>query len=146
MKLTYQTGVATLIQFITASLLSFANQVNSSVTTCRAGEDCIVNILLAIMFFVLTALWFGAVWVLGYFAQERRSRKLAFLLIGAESLIALIALFNAQHYTDALGLATSVIDLILALWIIILALRLMRSGGKRITTSQRSRQRRHSIS
>lgn len=142
MKLTYQTGVATLIQFITLSLLGIANGVNSAITTCRAGEDCIVNMLLSIVFFILTALWFAAIWILGYFAQERRSRNLAFLLMGAEGLIALVALFNAQHHTDILGLATSVIDLILALWIIFLAMRLMRSGGKRITSSPRARKRR----
>lgn len=141
MKLTYQTGVATLIQFVTLSLLGIANGINSSVTTCRKGEDCIVNILLSMVFFILTALWFGAVWILGYFAQERRSKHLALLLIAAEGLIALIALFNAKHHTDFLSLATSLIDLVLALWIILLAFRLWRSGGKRITSAQRPRQR-----
>lgn len=141
MKLTYQTGVATLIQLIAGSLLGLANQANSAATTCRAGEDCIVNILLAIIFFMLTACWFGAVWMLGYWAQERRSGRLAFMLIGAEGLITLVALFNAKGHTDILSLATSIIDIILALWIISLALRLVRSGGKRITSSQRSRRR-----
>lgn len=144
MKLTYQTGVATLIQFITLSILGFANGVNSAISACRSDEDCIVNIILSIIVFILTACWFAIVWMLGYLAQERRSRNVAFLLIGAEALIILVALVNAKGHTDALSLTTSVIDIILALWIITLAFRLMRSGGKRITTSQRSRKRRHS--
>jgi uncharacterized membrane protein len=147
-KLTYQTAVATLIQFITLSFLGIANGLNSVVSTCRHdGTDCISNLIVSIIFFILTAAWFGAIWIIGAIAQERRSKKFAFILIGAEALIALVALFNAKHHTDALGLATSVIDLLLALWIITLAFRLMMSGGARVVTGQhRRRQRRHTIS
>lgn len=143
MKLKYQTAIATLIQFITLSFLGIANGVNSVVTTCRHdGGDCISNLIVSIIFFILTAAWFGGLWILGAIAQERRSRRLAFLLMGAEGLVALIAYFNAKHYTDALGLATSLADLVLALWIITLAYRLMRAEGRRITSSGRKRQRR----
>lgn len=142
MKLTYQTATATLIQFITLSFLGMANGANSVVTTCRHdGANCISNLIVSIIFFILTACWFGCIWVLGYAAQERRSKHLAMALIAAEALIMLIAYHNAKHHTDALGLATSLIDLLLAVWIITLAFRLMRSGGKRITTAQRSRRR-----
>jgi uncharacterized membrane protein len=142
MKLTYQTGVATLIQFITLSFLGIANGANSVVTTCRHdGSNCVSNLIVSLIFFILTAAWFGAVWVLGYTAQERRSRHLAWLLIGAELLIALIAFFNAKHHTDILSLATSLFDLILAIWIVTLAFRLMRAGSGRVVTKQRGRQR-----
>jgi uncharacterized membrane protein len=137
-KFTYQTSVATLIQFITLSLLGLANGANSVVTTCRHDStNCISNLIVSLIFFILTAAWFGAIWILGYTAQERRSRRLAQLLIAAEAFIALIALFNARHNTDILGLATSLIDIGLAIWIITLAFRLMRAGGKRITTRPR---------
>ncbi len=140
MKLTYQTGVATLIQFITLSFLGIANGVDSVVSTCRHdGSNCGSNLIVSLIFFILTALWFGAVWILGYTAQERRSRRLAQLLIVGEAFIALIALFNAKHHTDALGLATSLIDLLLCIWIIVLAFRLMLAGNKRITARPRRR-------
>ena len=142
MKLTYQTAVATLIQFILLSFLGIANGLNSVVTTCRHdGTDCVSNLIVSLIFFILTAGWFGAVWVLGYTAQERRSRRLAQLLIMAEALIALIAFFNAKHHTDILSLATSLIDLALAIWIITLAFRLMRVGGGRVVAKQRGRRR-----
>jgi hypothetical protein len=51
-------------------------------------------------------------------------------------------LFNAKHHTDLLGLSTSVIDLFLAIWIIILATRLARAGGTRVAVKQRGRGRR----
>jgi hypothetical protein len=141
-KLTYQTAIATLVQFITLSFLGIANGLNSIVTTCRHdGNDCISNVIVSIIFFILTALWFGAIWILGTIAQERRSKRLAMLLIGAEGFVALIAYFNARHHTDILGLVTSLIDLVLAIWIITLAYRLMRAEGKRITNSGRRRRR-----
>ncbi|HEY5152349.1 MAG TPA: hypothetical protein VII55_00070 [Candidatus Saccharimonadales bacterium] len=137
MKLTYQTGVATLIQFITLSFLGIANGANSVVTTCRHDStNCISNLIVSLIFFILTAAWFGIVWILGYTAQERRSRRLAQLLMCAEALIALIALFNAKHHIDALSLFTSLVDLILAVWIISLAFRLIRAGNTRVVAKQ----------
>jgi len=142
MKLKYQTAVATLVQFIMLSLLGIANGLNSVVTTCRHdGSNCVSNLLVSLIFFILTAAWFGAIWVLGYTAQERRSKRLAQLLIMAEGLIALIALFNAKHHTDALSLITSLFDLIMAVWIVTLAFRLMRTGGARVVKRQRPRNR-----
>jgi uncharacterized membrane protein len=142
-RLRYETAIATFIQFVTLSLLGIANAVNSTVTTCHAdSHDCISNLIVSIIFFILTALWFACVWVLGFAAQERRSKRLAQLLIAVEAFIALIALFNARHHTDFLSLFTSILDLSLAVWIIVLAWRLMRSSGGRIVARQRPRRRR----
>jgi hypothetical protein len=143
MKFKYETGVITLVQFILLSLLGIANGLNSIVTTCHAsGNDCISNMIVSLIYFILTTAWFAFIWILGYTVQDRRSRRLAQVLIAAEALIGLIALFNARHHTDVLGLATSVIDLVLAVWVITLAFRLMRAGGGRVVTKQRGRQRR----
>jgi len=143
MKLKYETAVATLVQFILLSFLGIANGLNSVVTTCRKdGSDCISNMIVSIIFFILTALFFAVIWILGYSAQERRSKRLAQLLICAEAFIALIAFFNARHHTDALSLITSLTDLCLAIWIITLAFRLMRANGGRVVSKQRPRRRR----
>lgn len=142
MKLTYETAVATFIQFIVLSFLGIANGLNSVVTTCsHTSSDCISNLILSLIFFILTACWFGAVWLIGFMAQDKRSRRLAQLLIAIEALIALIALFNAQHHTDILSLFTSLVDLALAVWIIFLAFRLMRAGGGRVVVRGRRRRR-----
>jgi len=141
-KLTYETAIATFIQFIILSFLGIANGLNSVVTTCRhSSSDCVSNLIVSLIFFILTAVWFGAIWLLGFIAQDRRSKRLAQLLICAECLIALVALFNAKHHTDILSLFTSVIDLVLAIWVIILAYRLMRAGGGRVVSHQRPRRR-----
>src|SRR4051794_7575424 len=97
MKLTYETGTATLIQFIALGMLNIVNGLESIITTCRhESGDCVGNILTSIIFYILTVLWFGIVTVIGYTAQERRSKRLAQLLIAAEAIIALIAWFNIK--------------------------------------------------
>jgi glucan phosphoethanolaminetransferase (alkaline phosphatase superfamily) len=143
MRFKYETGIITFVQFVALSLLGIGNLLNSVVSTCHdSSTDCISNLLVSLIFFLLTTAWFAVVWVLGWAAQERRSRKLALLLIGAEAFIALIAFFNAKHHTDYLSLFTSLVDFFLALWVITLAWRLMRAKGGRVVTKQRARQRR----
>jgi hypothetical protein len=143
MRFRYELGIITLIQFILLSLLGIANGLNSIVTTCHnTGRDCISNLIVSLIFFIITVAWFAFIWILGYTVQERRSKRLAQVLIAAEALIALIALFNAKHHTDWLSLITSIIDLTLAVWVIWLAFRLIRSGGGRTVTRQPGRRRR----
>lgn len=146
MKLKYETGIATMIQFVTLSVLNFANGVESIVTTCSQRDgDCVSNTLVSMIFFILAAGFFACIWILGYFAQERRSKRLAQLLIAAELMIMAVAYFNVRHHNNALNLFTSVVDLILAAWVILLAFRLIRAGGGRVVTKRRARQRKHTI-
>jgi len=116
-KLKYETAVATLIQFVVLTLLNIATGITSVVSTWHSDRPNFVsNLLSSLVFFLLIALWFGFIWILGYAAQDRRSKHLARLLIAAEALIALVALFNIKHHNSGLGLVTSLIDLALALW------------------------------
>jgi hypothetical protein len=135
-KLRYETGTGTLIQFIVLSLLGIPNGLTSIITTCHSnGNECATNSLGSVVFFILTVMWFGAMWAVGYLAQERRSRKLALLLICAELGTALVAFhFNVPHDTNLLTKATSLIDILLSLWVIALAIRLSRSKGGRIVS------------
>jgi hypothetical protein len=50
-----------------------------------------------------------------------------------ELLVLVVALFNAKHFPNVLGLITSLTDAIIAGWIIVLAWRLSRAKGGRIT-------------
>lgn len=142
MNIKYETGVITFAQFIVMSLLGIPNALNSIITTCRhTGHDCVSNLIVSLIYFILLTAWFACLWLLGYAAQDRRSKRLAQLLIAAEGLVLLVSLFDVKHHNDALGFVTSLIDLVFAGWIILLAFRLMRSGGGRIVAKQRPRQR-----
>lgn len=137
----YQVAIITLVQFITISFLGIANGLYSIISTCVEHDECLSNALVSIIYFILIAVWFGFLWILAYSAQERRSKRLAQLLIAAEGLVALIALFNARHHPDPLGLITSIVDFVLAIWVILLAFRLMRAKGGRVVVKQRGKRR-----
>ncbi len=146
MKLTYETATATLIQFITLGLLNLANGLDSIVTTCHhPGGDCVGNILSSVIFYILLTGWFCVIVILGFLAQKRRKKQLAQLLIAAEASVVLVALFNVKlsfrYFSGVLSLATSLVDIALAIWIITLAYRLMHADGKRITPRSRVRRR-----
>ena len=144
MKIKYETGTATLVQFIALSLLGILNALNSIISTCHsAADECVTNAMLSTMFFMITVFFFAVIWVLGYTVQDRRSKRLAQLLIMVELLIMIVALFNARHHTDILSLFTSVLDFGLAIWVIVSAAVLIKYGGKRVVTHrQRPRKRR----
>jgi hypothetical protein len=135
MRLRYETGTATLIQFAVVTILGFINQIVSIISTCvKHDGDCVSNSLVSLILVILIAIWLGFISALGYAAQDKRSKRLAQFLIGAEGLNVMISLFNAKHFPNTLGLITSVIDCALAAWVIILAWRLMRADGGRIVS------------
>lgn len=155
MKLKYETGVATLIQLVVLVFLNIATGLTSVVSVCHSdGTNCVSNLLVSLIIFLLISVGFGFVWILGYAAQDRRSKALARMLVLVEAFIALAAFvftyFNFKTFehkhSGVLSLITSLIALILALWIVTLAFRLSRADGGRIMTTQRSRQRRHPTS
>ena len=139
MRLTYETGTATLIQLIVLGLLNILTGIGSTIDACHKDTDCLGSLLINFVFYVVLVVWFVALAVIGYAAQQRRSRRLAQLLIAAEGLVALVALFDVKHHQDVLGLITSLADLVLALWIILLAFRLMRAGEGRVVVKRRRR-------
>lgn len=146
-KLTYETGTATLIQFITLGMLNILTGLDSVVQTCRHdGSNCLENVFTSFVFYILIVAWFGIVCVIGYAAEQKRSRRLAQILICAEVLIALVAFFNIRlnlrYHNGFLGLFTSLADLILAIWVIMLAWRLMKAGSGRVVTRGKRRARR----
>lgn len=143
MKLTYQTGVAALIHLAVITAFNILNGVHSSVQQCTNGSsDCVGSIITSMLYFMLITFWFTFLWILAAAAQDRRSRKLAFVLMVCEGLVLMVSLFNAQHHNNFLGLLTSVVDGALAAWVGWLAFRIFIHGGGRVTSSARSRRRR----
>lgn len=128
-------GIITFIQFISLALLSLANALNSIISTCVSSSgQCIENMIPSIILFILISVWFAYIWILGYTVQERRTRKLTALLIGSEFAVAMVALFSVKHHNDWLSLWTSIIDLVLAIWVMLLAARVFLAGGGRVVS------------
>lgn len=140
MRLRYRTGIATFIQFIVMSLLSIVNGIESVVTTCGTKSgSCLTNAFATTVFFLVISLWFASIWILGYFAQDQRSQRLAYLLIAVEFAVIMIAGFNIQNHTTTISTATSLIDVGLAIWVIVLAFKLSRAKGGRIMSRSTGR-------
>lgn len=144
MRLTYETGKATMIQFIVMALLNIANTIYSIISTCTNPKgQCATNMLTSIVFYILTIAWFAVILMLGYQTQEKRSKKIARLLIAAELAVFAIAGYNIhlgiKYHNGALSLFTSFFDFVMSVWVISLAFRLMKARGGRVVTRNRSR-------
>ena len=124
-------------------LFGFVGLIASIVDQCHEGDfaNCAQGSIISFVYVFLLAGWFGFLSVLGYAAQDQRSHRLAYMLMFAEFMVLAIALFNAKHFPSVLGLITSLVDAAFAAWIIVLAWRLSRAKGGRITTSSRPRRR-----
>lgn len=124
-------------------MLGFVGGVAGVIEQCRdeAIAGCVQDSVVSLMYVLLLAGWFGFLAMLGYAAQDQRSHRLAKVLMGAEFLVLVVALFNAKHFPNILGLVTSLADAGLAAWVIVLAFRLNRAKGGRITTKARPRRR-----
>jgi hypothetical protein len=92
----------------------------------------------SLVFVILLGVWLGIVSTIGYAAEEKRSRRLAIVLIGCEFLIFMVAAFNARHTTNLFERLTSLTDLFIAIWIMVLAFRLARANGGRIVSRSRA--------
>jgi hypothetical protein len=133
MKLKYETGVATIIQFAFLELLAIPIVVVEIVSSCTGhGTQCSTNVFLSPIIFLLKAILYGALALIGYIAQEKRNNRLAWLLVLGELGLIPFSLFNLIHDTNYLTRFTSVIGLLFALWIIVLSYNLAHAKGGRI--------------
>lgn len=134
MRLRYETAIATFTQFAITSGLSVINSIDSIVSGCRTNPkaDCISNTLVSLILLILIVCFLGAILAVGYFAQEKRSSRLSYLLIGIEGCTALLYLFEAKQSPDLIEKGTNFIACLLAVWVIILAWRLASAKGGRI--------------
>lgn len=141
LKLKYETGIATSIQFIVVTFFNIINGIASSINQCTNGNnDCVGNIVLSLLYFLVISIWFGGLWLAGFAAQDRRSKRISQILIAGELMVLLVSLFDLTHHNpSAMGKITSFVDAILAFWVTLLAFRLMTAKGGRVRPRNRKR-------
>ena len=146
MRLRYETGIATLVQLIVTTLLTFIGSIVSAVGGCtgKPSADCVSNTLVSLIYIILTVGALGFIAALGYVAQERRSRRLAMALITLEAFAALIYLFDTKQANSITDGITNLLSFLLAIWVITIAWRLVRAKGGRIVKT-RTPQRHHKL-
>lgn len=146
MSIKYQTGVSTLTQFIAMVALNLISTLIITVHGCfKSPGECVGDTTLNLLFLLVLAAWFAFLWVLGYAAQDRRSKNLAIVLIIAEAVVAGAALLDLRHAPNPYSFITSLLDAALAIWTIALAYRLIKAGQARVVAVRpRTRKRRSS--
>lgn len=132
MWIRYETSVATLVQFIVGTGLTFLNGGASIISGCTNGADCVSNAFVSLLLIILVIACYATLLGLGYVAQEKRSSRLALLLIGAEAFAALIFLFDAKQAPAIIDKGTNFVSFIIALWVMYIAFNLYRSKGARM--------------
>ncbi len=138
MSIHYETATATFIQFIIGAGLSFVTGVVSIISGCKGsgGVDCATNIFVSLILIILTIAAFGFLLAVGYVAQDRRSSRLALLLIACEVFAVVIFLFDAKHALGVVDKITNGLSALIALWVAYIAWRLYRAKGARIVKSR----------
>src|SRR5579872_7453240 len=141
MKFTYQTAIATFVQFISMVVLGLANAIYSIISTCHQyASNCTRNMISSSILFLLTPVWFGFMLGLGYFAQKNRSNRLAATLIFFEMITIVVAgHFNFPSEKNWLAKGTSLLDVTLGLVVIYLSAQLLLARGHRIVKKGRHR-------
>lgn len=135
MKLHYQTGTATFIQLALVMLLIVINNLVGFIIACTSdSSECAISAMFSLVFIIFSGIWFIFVSAVGYAAEEKRSSKLAYVLIAGQ-LVTLGAAYGFSQYpSNWFGAVSSVVIMLSCVWIIVLAWRLSRAKGGRIVS------------
>ena len=136
MTLRHQTSAATFTQLAVMTLLVIIGGVKDVASNCENASECVTNSFLWIIIIFMLAGWYVALFALGYFAQEKRSYKLARVLIAGELFTAFVALMFVRHPSSFYGGFSAFVALIFALATTVFAYRIYKARGSRITTKQ----------
>ena len=138
MRIRYETGIATLVQFAAIAGLSFINGLASIISGCRGGAtaDCVTNAFVSLVLIIMLLVGLGILLALGYAAQARRSVRLAYTLMAAEAFAAAVFLFDAKQTPSLVERLTNFLSFLVSAWVIFVAWRLSRAKGGRIVANR----------
>lgn len=140
MKLHYQTGTATFIQLAVVLFLIVLNNIITLVQRCVGNSiNCVGDAFVSLVMIVFAGAWFGFLSVLGYAAQDKRSQRLATALIVAQVGTAFAALAMMRLPGSWYVAVSAAIVFVIAIWVIVLAIRLRQAKGRRIVHTGRRR-------
>lgn len=122
---------ATFIQAVVVIVLTAVNGVYSGLTSCLGADkaDCTTNSVLAVILVILAIIWFGFLSAMSYAAWVRRTTALIVLFAALEAITGGVSAFDLIHFDNAIGLITSLIDLLLALWVLYMTYHLFQLRG-----------------
>ncbi len=124
---------ATFIQAAAVIILTAINGVFSGLDSCFGHDktDCTTNSVLAVVLVILAIGWFGFLSAMAYAAWIRRTTALIIIFILVEIITTGVSGFDLIHSGsgNALGLISSLIDLLAGLWVLYMSYFLLRLRG-----------------
>jgi uncharacterized BrkB/YihY/UPF0761 family membrane protein len=136
--LRYETGITTFLQLALAALFVVVGGVSDMIKSCQDGaSSCVTSSFLWMVILLFVIGFFMSLTALGYFAQTKRSSRLAKLLLITELGIAAISYKLLTASSSILSTVGVFIILCLALTTVWLAWRIIRAKGRRIVASTR---------
>lgn len=122
---------ATFTQAAIVIILTAINGIFSGLSSCLGQDkaDCTTNSVLAVVLVVLAIIWFGFLSALSYAAWIRRTTALIVIFILLEIITTGVSAFDLKHYDNVVGLITSLINLLVGLWVLFMSVHLFRLRG-----------------
>ncbi|HET8992093.1 MAG TPA: hypothetical protein VFN31_03620 [Candidatus Saccharimonadales bacterium] len=142
MHLTHETSKATIFQLMIIGLMNIVSTISSIVSNCTQSKgQCAINMLTSTILYIGIIISLIVLAFLGYQAQTKRTKKRTRLLIVGELIVFFISAVNIKLGIDAhagaFSLFTNFFALILSVWVMTLAYRLLKAGGGRVVNRRR---------
>lgn len=142
MTLRYETGITTFLQLALTALFVVIGGVSDMIKSCRDGaSSCVTSSFLWLVILLFVIGFFMSLTALGYFAQTKRSSRLAKLLLVVELGIAAVSYKLLTASSSVLSTIGAFVILVLSLTTVWLAWRIIRAKGRRIVATNRTTQR-----
>lgn len=136
MLLRTHTSLATFIQLAVMTLLVVVGGLMDVIKNCESSNECVTNSFLWIIIAFMLAIWYFGLFGLGYLTHEKRSRRLAKFLIAGELFTFFVALMFMKNPSSTYSAVGAGVALFFAAWIILLAWRVYKAKGGRITNTK----------
>jgi hypothetical protein len=122
---------AAFAQAVILIIVAAINGVYSGLSSCLSANkaDCAVNSVMAVILVLLMIAWFGFLAALAYAAWVRRTTPIIVMFIGAEFITCGLSLFDLKLQDSWVGILTSLIFLIVSLFVLYTSYFLFKLRG-----------------
>lgn len=122
---------AAFIQAVILIILTVINGIYSGLDSCFGSDkaDCTTNSVLALVLVILAIIWFGFLTAMAYAAWVRRTLTIIVIFILLEVITTGISAFDLIHGDNALGIISSLLDMLAGLWVLFMSYSLFKLRG-----------------
>lgn len=122
---------AAFAQAVILIVVAAINGIYSGLNSCLSADktDCAVNSVMAVILTLLAIAWFGFLAAVAYAAWVRRTTTIIVMFIGLELITCGLSLFDLKLQDSLVGTLTSMIFLVVSLFVLYTSYFLFRLRG-----------------